>query len=76
MKDPNFYNLTKKEMIAAVNDLFTRAYGVDSKVTSKVEAMAKVKWAVIYQVAYLWRNDSAVEAARLVDQHIAFQVSF
>lgn len=77
MKNPRFYtNITKKEMIAAINDLFTRAYGCESKVTSKVEKMAREKWLVVYEVAYLWRNDSVIEAAQIVDEHIAFQVSF
>ena len=76
LRDPSFYSVTKVEMIAAVNAILARFYGANHRVTAKAERMAKVKWAVVYEVAYLWRNDPIGEQVRYIEEHLAFQASF
>lgn len=58
MKNPYICDVTKDEMLHHINNLLSAWYGEGTYAGSKVSGLKKAQLEILYQVVYLWRNDS------------------
>lgn len=65
-----FKTATKVEMVASLNEMFTKFYGCNTKMSGKVERLPKERIAHLAEVQRLWRNDSLADQVRAVEDHI------
>jgi hypothetical protein len=68
MKDSRFYNLTKTEMVADLNDILSRFYGCSTRLTHQVTRLPKAAIREIHYAVYLWRNDPLAEQVKTLNE--------
>ena len=72
MTNSTYYtNVTKIQMIAELNDILARYYGVGTTISKKAAKLSRERILAVHQAVWYWRNDTLAEQVKTLNEWLA-----